>query len=118
MILLASLRSDGWTAWPEHVDDFIGPGIREGQMHLSPAGEMVWRWWDALEDKYPSLRADAAVVMPNHFHGILVITDGPAQGQAQGQAHRPAPTAKHCTAVHKLYVINQWCGLLKAEFGN
>jgi hypothetical protein len=26
MILLASLRSDKWTAWPEHVDEFIGPG--------------------------------------------------------------------------------------------
>lgn len=25
MILLASLRSDEWTAWSEHVDDFIGP---------------------------------------------------------------------------------------------
>jgi hypothetical protein len=27
MILLASLRSDEWTAWSEHVDDFIGPRI-------------------------------------------------------------------------------------------
>jgi len=26
MILLASLRSDKWTAWSEHVVDFIGPG--------------------------------------------------------------------------------------------
>jgi len=25
MILLASLHSDEWTAWSEHVDDFIGP---------------------------------------------------------------------------------------------
>jgi hypothetical protein len=29
MILLASLRSDEWTAWSEHVDDFIGPRIGE-----------------------------------------------------------------------------------------
>jgi hypothetical protein len=28
MISLASLRSDRWTAWPEHVVDFIG--IRRG----------------------------------------------------------------------------------------
>jgi hypothetical protein len=26
MILLASLRSDKWTAWPEHMDGFIGLG--------------------------------------------------------------------------------------------
>jgi hypothetical protein len=25
MILLASLRSNEWTAWSEHVGDFIGP---------------------------------------------------------------------------------------------
>ena len=24
MITLASLRSDGWTAWPELVDGFVG----------------------------------------------------------------------------------------------
>jgi len=36
MILLASLRSDKWTAWSEHVVDFIGPG-NQIQIALRPA---------------------------------------------------------------------------------
>lgn len=35
MVLLASLRSDEWTAWPEQVDGFIG--LRTwGRIALSP----------------------------------------------------------------------------------
>jgi putative transposase len=60
-------------------------------MHLSPGGEMVWRWWGALNEKYPSVRTDAAVVMPNHFHGIIVITGDPQSGQP-GQPRGVAPT--------------------------
>ena len=35
MILLASLRSDEWTAWPEHVDDFIGPRTDRWRLEVS-----------------------------------------------------------------------------------
>jgi putative transposase len=65
--------------------------IVSGRMCLNAAGEMVWRWWAGLNDKYPSVRTDAAIVMPNHFHGIIVITGDPKPGQ-QGQPHRAAPT--------------------------
>jgi putative transposase len=68
--------------------------IMSGRMCLNTAGEMVWRWWQRLNDKYPSVRTDAATVMPNHFHGIIVITGGPKSGQGQqGQPHRAAPTS-------------------------
>ena len=55
-------------------------------MRLSSAGEMVWRWWQRLNDKHPSVRTDAAVVIPNHFHGIIVITGDPEFGQPPGAA--------------------------------
>ena len=35
---------------------------------------MVERWWKELESKFPSLKIDEFyVVMPNHFHGIVLI---------------------------------------------
>jgi hypothetical protein len=40
-----------------------------------PTGDMVWRWWRALPEKYPSVVIDVAEVMPNHFHGVIVIHD-------------------------------------------
>jgi len=42
-------------------------------MHWNDAGRMVEGWWFELEKKFPSIETDAHVVMPNHFHGIIVI---------------------------------------------
>jgi REP element-mobilizing transposase RayT len=46
------------------------------EMILNEAGKMVEKWWNVLPDKFPSVTADAFVVMPNHFHGIIFITVG------------------------------------------
>jgi REP element-mobilizing transposase RayT len=54
-------------------------------MRLNVAGELVVSWWRSLPDKFPSASADSFVVMPNHFHRIIVI-------EAKGQTHRSAPT--------------------------
>ena len=51
--------------------------VVDGDMRLNDAGQMIERWWSALSDKFPHVIPDAAIVMPNHFHGIIVITDGP-----------------------------------------
>jgi hypothetical protein len=34
---------------------------------------MVERWWGELNRKFPQIRTDAFVVMPNHIHGIIVM---------------------------------------------
>jgi putative transposase len=47
----------------------------EGQMQLNPAGEMVEKWWFELENKFPNVTAGDYVIMPNHFHGIIVLHD-------------------------------------------
>ena len=44
-----------------------------GEMMLNDAGRMVWQWWDELNNKFPTIETDAAIVMPNHFHGIIAI---------------------------------------------
>jgi REP element-mobilizing transposase RayT len=66
--------------------------VEDGRLRLNPAGEMVWRWWHELSNKYPVVRTDAAVVMPNHFHGIIVIGGQPEKRQPEtGQPRRAAP---------------------------
>ncbi len=40
-------------------------------MLLNDAGEMVVRWYDELENKYPDKLCHEMVVMPNHFHCII-----------------------------------------------
>lgn len=38
-------------------------------------GNIVQRCWDAIPEHMPMVVCDAFVVMPNHVHGIMVITD-------------------------------------------
>lgn len=35
---------------------------------------MMQRWWDQLPEKFSNTETDAFVVMPNHIHGIIVLT--------------------------------------------
>ena len=70
--------------------------VVNGDMHLNDAGQMIERWWSALSNKFPRVIPDAAIVMPNHFHGIIVITDGPiddndAAAVGADQRVRPMP---------------------------
>ena len=52
--------------------------VVDAAMRLNDAGRMVERWWAELGNKYPTVIPDLCVVMPNHFHGIVVITHTPA----------------------------------------
>ena len=49
--------------------------VAEERMRLKPAGEMIQQVWYALPDRFPIVQLDAFVVMPNHIHAIIVLTD-------------------------------------------
>jgi phosphoribosylanthranilate isomerase len=34
---------------------------------------MVRKWWDALPGRFPNIRTDQFVIMPNHIHGVVFI---------------------------------------------
>jgi putative transposase len=42
-------------------------------MILNDPGKMIDEWWKRLEQKYEVILLDEYVVMPNHFHGIIMI---------------------------------------------
>ena len=48
--------------------------IQDGEMHLNAKGDIAAARWDAIPQHYPDVELDAFVVMPNHVHGILVLT--------------------------------------------
>ena len=58
-------------------------------MELNDAGQMVHSAWMELPNRFPTIALDAKVVMPNHFHGIIVIK--PLSPNV-GAATRAAPT--------------------------
>lgn len=48
--------------------------VAAGQMRLNDAGRMIERWWFELNRKFTTVEIDEFVVMPNHFHGIVLIS--------------------------------------------
>lgn len=46
--------------------------VCDGVMQLNEAGRMINDWWQKVPEKYPDIRLDAYVVMPDHFHAIVV----------------------------------------------
>ena len=48
--------------------------IAEGEMHLSAAGHLIHTIWHQIPAHYPGIDIAECVVMPNHIHGIILIT--------------------------------------------
>jgi REP element-mobilizing transposase RayT len=49
--------------------------IIDGEMHLNEAGQIVVQTWQDLPNHVPNVQLDAFVIMPNHVHGIIIITE-------------------------------------------
>lgn len=47
--------------------------IIKGKMRKNEVAEMIESWWLKLKDKFTNVQLDEYVIMPNHFHGIIVI---------------------------------------------
>ena len=54
--------------------------IIDGEFNPNEAGIMVEKWWYELPHKFPRVETDDFIVMPNHFHGIILINDGSPVG--------------------------------------
>jgi putative transposase len=60
--------------------------VTDGAMRLNSAGELAATVWNSMPERFPEIELDMFVVMPNHLHGIIVLSDF---GRA---ATRAAPT--------------------------
>ena len=91
--------------------------VTGGEMRLSEAGRIVQAVWRELPRHYPHVRLDAWVVMPNHVHGIVVLTSADAGGvndgdgvastrvglsASVGAGFKPAPTGDDGAPRHAL----------------
>ena len=86
------------TICTENRDCLFGE-VQDGRMVPNNAGHMIQIVWDEMPAFYP-VDLDAFVVMPNHIHGIVVLSDVGAiprgcplsRTRDPGQARGPAPT--------------------------
>ncbi len=60
-------------------------------VHLNEYGTIINKEWSQTEIIRLTVELDRYIIMPNHFHGILIINNGDGRGNAQGHVQR-APT--------------------------
>jgi REP element-mobilizing transposase RayT len=74
--------------------------IEEDAIHLTVLGSIVRSCWDEIPVHFAGVRLDAFVIMPNHLHGILMLSGdrrgtacrAPTRGQSEGFG-RPSPAS-------------------------
>jgi len=49
--------------------------VHDEETQLNPAGQVVEEWWRKLPERFPDVGLDAYIIMPNHDHGIIILTD-------------------------------------------
>jgi len=57
-----------------HGQQNILGDVIDDSVHMSPLGEIVGQMWRGLPGRFERVELDQFVVMPNHVHGIIVIT--------------------------------------------
>ena len=49
--------------------------VLDGVMHLNENGNTTEAVWRKLSEWFPHVELDQFVIMPNHMHGIIILTD-------------------------------------------
>jgi len=50
--------------------------VFEEKTRLSMVGEIAKKCWEEIPKHFPNIELDEYVIMPNHVHGIIIITEG------------------------------------------
>jgi REP element-mobilizing transposase RayT len=79
------------TICTHHREPILGR-ILDQVVHLTPMGEIACSEWMRTQAIRPRITVDAFVIMPDHLHGILVITDADDMG-GRGTPRRAPTTA-------------------------
>jgi len=58
-----------------HDRECLFGDIENNNIVLSNVGKMVEKKWYDLSVRFPGIKLDRMVIMPNHLHGIIIITD-------------------------------------------
>jgi len=58
-----------------HGGRFLFGDVMDGRMRLNATGDLVQVCWEWLEQQYRYVELDEYVIMPNHVHGIIILTD-------------------------------------------
>jgi REP element-mobilizing transposase RayT len=90
------------TICTQHRECMFGE-IVDGEMILNDMGKIVKNEWVLTERLRENVHCGKNIVMPNHFHGIIVITGGGTARRARtdGMRHTPTDGTHHAPTVER-----------------
>lgn len=106
-----------FTIIAQHRACLFGDIVR-AEMILNDAGEMFWKEWNALPERFPNVELDEFVVMPNHIHGIFLITEEPNMGLAspKGGLSGTAPSENNSHRPTLGNILGAWKSIVTGEY--
>ncbi len=75
--------------------------IRDEVMELSTLGKTVELCWEGLPARFPGVTLDTVVVMPNHFHAVVMLP-----WQLEGERHQNVAATGGCPSLG--FVVNHF----------
>jgi len=87
-------------------------------LRASPMGVIAHEYWQKIPEHFPFVILDEFVVMPNHVHGILIISK-PVQMQESGYANKFGPQSGNISSVIRGYKagVQSYATNNKIDFG-
>ena len=85
------------------LSEIVGRGLAPAEVRLTACGRMAEKELLALTERYPVVRLDKYVIMPDHIHVLLRIT-----GETAGAS--PRPTLAGIIAAFKSLSTRRWNG--------
>ncbi len=96
------------TICTEHHQRFLGEIIAD-KMHLNGTGQIIKEIWNTLPQRFLDVALDQYVLMPNHIHDIIIMSE-PSLPQRQNTCvNQPCPHSD------KLFVPSKGPQRIKCE---
>jgi creatinine amidohydrolase/Fe(II)-dependent formamide hydrolase-like protein len=70
-----------------HQGEALLGEIVAGEMQLNDWGQIVAHCWNDIPEHFPHADTDEFIIMPNHIHGIVIITDDVMGSDAKAAPH-------------------------------
>lgn len=93
--------------------------VVDGNVILSPMGAKAREFWLAIPGRFENVRLDECIVMPNHVHGIIVVTGKDTKAAEAGCVEavhappRPAPREPSMRTQRRQMLIPMIVGYFK-----
>jgi putative transposase len=97
------------------MQHFFGNIIAD-EMHLNDLGQIAHSEWAKLPEQFTNVELDVFQIMPNHMHGIIVLTGMPVRAPLAGAPDAPVAASNNERDSNKI-IINENNSQMDGDMG-